>query len=120
MPDGPIGKLRMAVVPVDDMAAAVSFYGGELGLELVFQDGDRWAMLRAGDFVVSLADRSQHPDGESVALAFKTDDVEASLRRVVDAGGTVVKTPSRGEHEISASVREPNGSLLILYSDLPG
>jgi catechol 2,3-dioxygenase-like lactoylglutathione lyase family enzyme len=40
-----VHKAGMVIHPVEDLAAALAFYQGALGLELQFRDGDRFAAL---------------------------------------------------------------------------
>lgn len=110
-------QLRQVVHPVDDVAAAVTFYAAALGLPTRFVDGDRYAALDAGPATLALA-----ADAENVAniaaAAFKVDDVDAFVERLLEAGGHVVEPPADGPHERRVVVSDPWGNRVIAYAAL--
>jgi predicted enzyme related to lactoylglutathione lyase len=113
----PLGTVRSVVLAADDVTEAARFFGETLGLELQFQDGDRWAQLSAGGISIALAGRDERPEG-GVAVNVKVADLESAVARAVEAGALLVKPATRGEHEISAALRAPGGPLIYLYSSL--
>jgi predicted enzyme related to lactoylglutathione lyase len=102
-------------VPVQDVGAAVRHYRATLGLELRFQDGDRWAVLELGDLAFALAGPAEHPAGGGPALGVKVADLDAAVSEVVAAGGTVLDPPRNGTHERRADCRDHFGTVIALY-----
>lgn len=110
-------QLRQVVHPVDDIGAAVAFYTAVLGLPTRFVDGDRYAALDGGAATLALA-----ADTEDVAniaaAAFKVDDIDAFVARLLGAGGQVVEPPADGPHERRVVVSDPWGNRIIAYATL--
>ena len=50
-----VKKLQNAYYITSDMDRAVAFYRDSLGLALTFQDGGKWAQMKAGDVNFSLS-----------------------------------------------------------------
>ncbi|HTX07889.1 MAG TPA: VOC family protein [Solirubrobacteraceae bacterium] len=115
-----MGKLRQIILPVADLGAAVAHYRNALGLELRFQDGERWAVLDAGEIALALAGPDEHPDGNVLVLGIKVADVDGTLRELVDAGGTVLDSPRDATHERRATCRDRFGTVLALYAPRGG
>src|SRR4051794_21537336 len=113
----PLGTVRAIVLAADDVGKAAAFFGEHLGLDLQFQDGERWAQLAVGGISIALAGQGEQPDG-GAAINVKVADVEAAVERAVAAGAELVKPATRGEHEVSAELRAPGGPLFYLYSSL--
>ena len=57
-----VKKLQNAYYITRDMDRAVAFYRDALGLSLTFQDGAKWAQMKAGDvnFSLSSPDEGAH------------------------------------------------------------
>jgi predicted enzyme related to lactoylglutathione lyase len=113
-----IGAARQIILPVGDVSAAVDHYRDALGLELRFQDGERWAALALGDLTLALAGPGEHPAGAEVALGVKVADLEAAVEAVTADGGELLSPPREGEHERRATVRDRLGTVLALYQPL--
>jgi predicted enzyme related to lactoylglutathione lyase len=101
--------------PVADVEAAVRFYATAFGLETKFVDGDRYAALDAGGTTLALAGPGEDVTGGVPAASFKVPDVAAALASVVARGGSVVRPPEPGPHEVRAVVRDPWGNTLVIY-----
>lgn len=110
-------RVSQVVHPVADVALAVAFYGAAFGLAEKFIDGDRYAALDGGGTTWALAAPEEDVAG-AVAAAMKVADVEVTLRRVVEAGGEVIRPAERGPHEVRAVVRDPWGNAVIVYAPL--
>lgn len=108
--------LRSLLVPVRDLAESVRFYQEQLGLSLVFQDGERYAELTAGSLKFALATPEDHPAPTSVLPTFKTADVQQTVERLCVNGATVGVPPREGPHEIRAVVRDPAGIPFAVYA----
>ena len=105
--------------PVGDVPAAVEFYGSVLGFATKFVDGQRYAALDAGGITLALAAPEEDVAGVAAA-SVKVSDVDATVKAIVAAGGTVVREPAAGPHEVRAVVRDPWANTLIVYGPLPG
>ena len=114
-----MGTLRQIIIPVDDVSAAVDHYRTTLGLDLRFQDGERWAVLELGDLALALAGPGEQPAGGEPALSVKVADLDEALRAYVDAGATVLDEPRAGAHERRATCRDRFGTVTALYEPLP-
>ena len=111
--------LRMLLVSVDSVAAALRFYQEGLGLQLKFQDGDHYAALDAGPVTVALATNDEHPVPGQTAISFKTDDVTMAVEQLVSAGAEVISPITYGAHEVRAALRSPTGMALVVYAPTP-
>ncbi|MDT8912657.1 VOC family protein [Amycolatopsis sp. PS_44_ISF1] len=101
--------------PVADVEAAVRFYAGAFGLATKFVDGGRYAALDAGPTTLALAGPGEDVTGGVPAASFKVPEVAAALAAVVARGGSVVRPPETGPHEVRAVARDPWGNTLVLY-----
>ncbi|WP_214403688.1 VOC family protein [Pseudonocardia lacus] len=108
-------KIGNVLHPVADVAAAVRFYEGVFGLGRKFVDGDRYAALDAGGTTLALAGPAEDVTDGAAAASFKVADVAASVAAIVEAGGSVVREPEQGPHEVRAVVRDPWGNVLVVY-----
>lgn len=113
---GKPAKIGNVLHPVGDLHAAISFYRETFGFGLKFADGDRYAALDAGGMTLALASPEEDITGGVVSASFKVADVGQAAEAVVAAGGTVVRDPEHGAHEVAALVRDPWNNLIILYS----
>jgi predicted enzyme related to lactoylglutathione lyase len=100
--------------PVGDVSAAVEFYGSVFGFSTKFVDGERYAALDAGGTTLALAAPEEDVAGVAAA-SVKVVDVPATVAAIVAAGGSVVREPETGPHEIRAVVRDPWANTVIVY-----
>jgi len=115
------------IVYVEDVGAAVDFYGRAFGLEPGAVTGDEYFELQAGSrTVLAFAARSfiekqmpghgKPPEGFELALV--ADDVQAAFDRAVGAGAEPVKDPAEMPWgQIVSYVRAPDGTLVELCSE---
>ena len=118
----------MAVVRylVGDVDVAVAFYTGRLGFELVEQWGPPFAMIRRDDLTVwlsgpgssasrPLADGAVPAPGGWNRLVLETDDLDALLAKLKNAGvplrGNVVSGPG-GKQVL---IEDPSGNPVELF-----
>ncbi len=96
-----IRKVAFIAHPTQDIEAAKTFYGETLGLENSADYGDTWAEFKTPDGAVIALDTRASKTGESPAvyMALETDDIEAEIARLKDAGATIAR-------DIWASTRE--------------
>ena len=112
-----VSKAGMVIHPVDDLGEAVAFYRDALGLELQFQDGQRFAAFSAGGTTIALAAGEERLH-ERALVSYKVDDVDAAVADAVSAGARVVRAPEDGPHERRAVVLDPADNPLVLYASL--
>ncbi len=111
-----VKKLQNAYYVTQDMDRAVAFYRDALGLKLSFQDGARWAQMKAGDVNFSLASPEEGAEGAAGAVViFEVDDIDASRTALETGGGTVVGTRDMGDHGRALTFRDPDGNLVQLF-----
>ncbi|MGW5385742.1 VOC family protein [Nocardia sp. NPDC003963] len=104
--------------PVQDVDAAVEFYGAVFELGLKFQDGSRFAALDGGKVTIAIASEEEDITDGRVAASFKVGDVAAAVAAAVAAGGKVIRQPEDGPHETRAVVEDPWSNVVVLYAPL--
>jgi catechol 2,3-dioxygenase-like lactoylglutathione lyase family enzyme len=101
------------VLPVPDLAVAVSFWGGVLGIDPTFVDGDRWAQFDHGNVRLALAGTDQVSALPGAML--KVSDLEETCQRLAK-DGYQVSDIATGAHERRAVAAGPGGWPIILYA----
>jgi hypothetical protein len=120
MPRHGDGKICYLEIPTTDLAASIAFYEGALG----------WRTRTRGDGSVAFDDGVGEVSGTWVTgrppatlpgllVYVMVQDIEASLRRVVDHGGVVVQPVGADAPEITARFADPSGNVLGLYQPPP-
>jgi len=104
--------------PVTDVAAAAGFYVRAFGFPTKFTDGDRYAALDGGSITLALAGPAEDVTGGSAAVSIKVPDVSAVVEAVARAGGSIVRSPEAGPHEMRAVVLDPWENALVIYGPL--
>lgn len=99
--------------PAADMAKAKDFFRALIGAD-PYADSPYYVGYKCGDTEIGLVPNAGQI--ELGGLAYWTvDDIAASVKALVDAGGTVVQDPKDVANGLLvASVREPNGSIVGL------
>ena len=118
----------MAVVRylVADVDAAVTFYTGMLGFELVEKWGPPFAMIRRDDLTVwlsgpgssasrPLADGSKPVPGGWNRLVIETDDLDSLVARLKTAGAVLRGDIVSGPGGKQALIIDPSGNLVELF-----
>ncbi|HVN83320.1 MAG TPA: VOC family protein [Candidatus Binatia bacterium] len=112
-----IKKLRQVYLVAADLAAAVKFYGGTLGLPLQFRDGDRWVQFQAGEVSFALASEAEGmgaPVGVPVPV-FEVADLDAARAELAASGHRTGDVRDMGKHGRTATVVDPNSAHLVLF-----
>lgn len=116
-----VEKLQNAYYVTGDMDRAIAFYRDALGLDLAFQDGDKWAQLKAGGANFALSSRDEAPDGAvGATVVFEVSDAAAAGAAIAAAGGEVVGERDMGSHGKTLTFRDPDGNLVQLYQRASG
>jgi predicted enzyme related to lactoylglutathione lyase len=110
--------LRGALLPVEDLGAALRFYSDTLGWTLRFRDGDRYASWDAGGTNIALAAPVEHPVEGRQALLVKVRDVPRAVAVLSDAGVDILLAPVNGPDKVRAAVRDAAGNIISLYAPL--
>lgn len=106
-------KASLLLCPVSDLDVAVNFYRDALGLPVKFRDGQRYCAIDAGGFTLGLAAHEERIVDEA-APAFRVEDIEQGVARLVTAGAQLLRPVERGPHESRAVLRAPGGGTLVL------
>lgn len=77
---------------VPDLEEAVRFYTSGLGYKVKATYGSCIAQLKteATTLILQQIEAGARPDVPTTVLSFQTDDIHASMRKIVEAGGELV------------------------------
>lgn len=93
-----------------------AFYEKALGLELTFQDGDRWAQFKAGSGVFALSSLEEAAPGAiGSVVVFDAVDVEAVAQQANRFGGKLVAVRDMDAHGQVATLLDPENNLFQLH-----
>lgn len=123
---------RYTILYVADVKAALDFYRRAFGVETGFlhESGD-YGELKTGDTKLAFSSvalmkqlgkspAAADPKHPVFEIAFETDDVEASLKRAVDAGATLIMPATKQDWGQTISyVSDPNGCLVEICNAVP-
>ena len=113
-----IGALRQIIVPVDDVGGAVDYYSQIFGIDVTFQDADRWAVLRLPELTLALAGPAERTARRGTVLSVKVLHLDDALARIRSEGGRALGDPSRGAHERRVDVADRFGNSFVVYESL--
>ena len=129
-------KFGYTIVYVDDVAAAVTFYGEAFGIEPRFvHEGGDYAELATGETALAFAahalGQANLPAGYTpltatdvpagIEVALVTDDVPGAVDRAIAAGASVLSAPAtKPWGQVVAYVRAPHGLLIELCTPVGG
>jgi catechol 2,3-dioxygenase-like lactoylglutathione lyase family enzyme len=113
---------------VNDVDAAIAFYTGQLGFELVMHPAPPFAMLSRDDLRLVLSAPNQSPGGgqslpDGTApepggwnrFGLQVDDLEATVRRLREAGAHLRGDVIIGVGVKQAIVEDPSGNPVELF-----
>jgi lactoylglutathione lyase len=103
-------KIDCIRLPVPDLDAALDFYRGRLGHELIWRSAGA-AGLRLSD---SDSELVLYTGGSEAEVDWKVESADSAVGRFVDAGGSVVEPPFDIPVGRCAVVRDPWGNSLVL------
>lgn len=111
-----VKKLQNAYYITRDMDRAVAFYRDALGLAVTFQDGEKWAQMKAGDVNFSLSSPDEGAAGATGAvIIFEVDDITASRDQLAAAGVEIIDERDMGDHGKALTFRDPDLNLVQLF-----
>lgn len=109
-------RLKNVHLAVQASAAVQEFYVALLGPPL-FADGDQWIQYQSGGVAVALAGpREVTDDMTGWTPSFEVDDLEATIDELSTRGGRHISTRSMGDHGRAATLTDPVGNRLVLWS----
>jgi predicted enzyme related to lactoylglutathione lyase len=109
-------KIDCHSVPVNDLDAAIAFYGGALGHELIWRDGGA-AGLRLPE---SEAELVLHTDARPIETDLLVESVPDAIARFVAAGGTLLAGPFEIRIGLCAVLRDPWQNPLVILDQSKG
>jgi predicted enzyme related to lactoylglutathione lyase len=109
--------IKTIIVPVKDLAAAKALYTALLGVE-PYSDAPYYVGFRVGEQEIGL-DPNGHNNGLTGPIGYShVDDIEASLKALLDAGARVEQTVNDvGGGRLIASVRDIDGNVIGVLQD---
>lgn len=109
-------RLQNVYVVAERPAALHAFYTAALGLELKFQDQERWFQYGVGNTNVALAcPEEAAPATAGLVMVFEVADFEGARERIEAAGGEVLGTRDMSAHGAVMSLRDPEGNVVQLF-----
>lgn len=103
---------------VEDMARAKTFYGELLGLDKTAEYEGKWCEFDTPEGK-SIALEAFSPEGTPPYLALETDDIEAEVARLKEAGVPVLMDVRDNKVCKMAIVADPEGNRLMLHEIAP-
>jgi lactoylglutathione lyase len=104
-------KVDCHSLPVTDLDAAIAFYSGRLGHELIWRDASAAGLRLPG----SEAELVLHTDPRPVETDLLVDSVPDAIERFVAAGGALIVGPFEIRIGLCAVLRDPwQNSVVIL------
>ena len=113
-----INKVAFIGHRVADMARAKQFYGELLGLEKTAEYENKWCEFDTPEGK-SIALDTFSPEGTPPYLALETDDIEAELDRLKQAGVEVVMDVRDNKVCKMAVIKDSEGNGLMLHQIAP-
>ena len=126
---------RYTILYVDNVPSTLDFFERAFGLKRGFlHEGGDYGELTTGETKLAFSSRelmrqldknptSPEADAPTFEIAFETDDVDAALRRALDAGATLIQdTRDEPWGQKTSYVADPNGYLIEICTSvqLPG
>jgi predicted enzyme related to lactoylglutathione lyase len=109
-------KIDCFSIPVTDLDAALLFYVGSLGHELIWRDATA-AGLRLPNTDAELV---LHTDKRPIETDLLVDSVPEAIQRFVTAGGSVVAGPFEIRIGLCAVVQDPWQNRLVILDQSKG
>ena len=104
---------------VQDMARAKKFYGDLLGLQKTAEYEGKWCEFDTPEGKTIALDTFS-PDGTPPYLALETDDIEAELARLKQAGVEVLMDVRDNKVCKMAIIKDSEGNGVMLHQMAPG
>lgn len=111
-------KVTNVYYVVPDMDAALAFYRDTLGLNVKFQDGDRWTQFDVGGTQVAIATPApgQVDPGSNATVVLQVDDLAATRADLAARGIAVSEVIGMGDHSSFFTCRDPAGNVVQFFA----
>jgi len=113
------GTICHLEIPAPDLAKAKAFYTEVFGWETSEPPGmeGHYLMFKDHQGIGGGFDPSIEPTDQGANIVLWVEDIEATLKRINDAGGaTITEKSAIPGHGFFANFRDPNGNRLGIYS----
>lgn len=113
-----VSKVTNVYYVVPDMDAAVAFYRDTLGLNVKFQDGDKWTQFDVGGTQVAIATPApgQVDPGSNATVVLQVDDLAATRADLTARGIAVSEVIGMGDHGSFFTCRDPAGNVVQFFA----
>lgn len=113
-----ISKVTNVYYVVPDMDAALAFYRDTLGLNVKFQDGDKWTQFDVGGTQVAIATPAagQAEPGSNATVVLQVDDLAATRDELSARGIAVSEVIGMGGHGSFFTCRDPAGNVVQFFA----
>jgi predicted enzyme related to lactoylglutathione lyase len=116
-----ITKVAFVAQPTTNMDEMKEFYGKHLGLDMSLDFGDMWCeFVTPEGKTLAMDPHSAKQPNATPYVALETDDIEAEVQKLKDAGVIVAKEIWTNEHEGNeickmAIIVDPGGNPVMLH-----
>jgi methylmalonyl-CoA/ethylmalonyl-CoA epimerase len=120
-----VREIGQIAVPVANIDRAVDFYGGVLGLRLLFRAPPSLAFFDCAGIRLMLSGESGHVapvDGEGVVIYYRVGDIDVAHKALSSKGASFVGEPHliarMPDHELwMAFLKDPDGNVMGLMEE---
>ena len=109
------GKICYIELPSRDINESSSFYNKVFGWEIRTRDDGSVAFDDAVNEVSGTWRTDRKPSTELGLLHIMVDDIEATIKTIIDNGGKIVQPVGMDAPEITARFRDLTGNILGLF-----
>jgi catechol 2,3-dioxygenase-like lactoylglutathione lyase family enzyme len=112
-----LSRIAAIMLGVRDLAAAIAFYKGKLGLNLIMQE-PALALLQCGNVMLGLSPRhiNAAPLAEAVEVSFGVDNLRATHKALGEKGVAFLSEPRQvTPTDWAVHFRDVDGHLLSLF-----
>ena len=109
-------KVDCLSIPVPDLEAALAFYSGDLGHELIWRSSNAAGLKLPG----SNAELVLHTEPRAMETDLAVDSVPEALARFTSAGGKVLAGPFQIQIGLCAVVCDPWDNVLVILDASKG
>lgn len=110
------GKICYLELPSRNIDESVSFYGSVFGWNIRRRGDGSWAFDDIVNEVSGTWRTDRKPATElGLLVHIMVDDIETSIKAVINNGGTIVQPVGMDAPEITARFKDPTGNILGLF-----
>ena len=110
------GKICYLELPSKDIEESAQFYKAVFGWHIRRRSDGHWAFDDIVNEVSGTWRTDRVPASElGLLVHIMVDDIEVSMKAVIDNGGTIVQPVGMEAPEITARFKDPSGNILGLF-----